>query len=134
MALGRTEDGAKSLEEAVCLAEDLVTRDPANGPSQLELIDSLYAQAKGFAAQAGVPGISSAGQADQWQRAIQALARCHERMNSPELQRTKLPLNQRAKEITRAANEAQAALAKIAAGGGPSPAPTETGKPHIKHP
>lgn len=137
LALGQTELGAQSLAEAVRHAEALVARDPANGPAQLELTESLRAQAKGYAIQVGLAGIAPARQMELWQRALQSLTRCQQRMELPELRRNKAALETRAKALTQAMNEAQSALAKIAAGAGSiSPLPVkdklETQQPTTK--
>jgi serine/threonine protein kinase len=134
LALGRTEEGAQNLEEAVRKAEKLAGRDPANGSFQLEFIDSLLAQAKGFATQAKLLEITPARQVELWQRAIQTLARCQERMASPELQRNKASLVTQEKKVAQGMNEAQAALTKIATDARPTSAAPANDKSEIKQP
>ena len=115
IALGRFDEGMTNLQEAVRLGESLVRRDSSNGESQATLVEVLQAQAKGYAKIAGAPGNSPDRQVELWQLAVQALTRCDERLASPELERMKPQLSKKVKEVTQALNEAQVALAKIAA-------------------
>ena len=132
--LGQIETGAQNLAEAVDRAEKLLARDPANGSSVLEVIDSRLAQAKGFATQAALPGNSPAHQADLWQRAIETLGHSQERIHSPELQRRKGSLAERSEKIAQAMSLAQAAIAKIATEPRPTSAAPVNDKPEIKQP
>ena len=83
IALGRLDEGLTNLDEAVRLAESLAERDPANGSSQDTLVWALQNEADGCATVAGSLGISRARQAALWQRAITALTRCQEKLDSP---------------------------------------------------
>jgi tetratricopeptide (TPR) repeat protein len=116
IALGRFDEGLTNLDEAVRLAEPLVERDPLNGSSQELLAEVLQDEAKGCAKVAGSPGISRARQAELWQRAIAALTRCQEKLDSPQLaQMTQSQLTQQRNDVAPALNEARNAAAKLGA-------------------
>jgi tetratricopeptide (TPR) repeat protein len=121
IALGRFDEGLTNLADGVRLAEGLVQRDPANGAFQERLVDGLQDEAKGCAKVADWPGISRARQAELWRRAIAALTRCQERLDSPQL--TRIPRSQSSvtisgtkqrNEVARALSEARDAYAKFA--------------------
>jgi serine/threonine protein kinase len=113
IGLGRFDEGVTNLQEAVRLAENLIVRDPMNGSSQVQLIDSLQLQAEGFAKIAHTPGTSPVRQVELLQQAVQSLTRCQERLALPELERIRSQLSQKAKEIAQELNEARSTLAKI---------------------
>jgi tetratricopeptide (TPR) repeat protein len=116
IALDRFDEGLTNLNEAVRLAEALAERDPSNGSSQDLLVGVLQDEAKGCAKVAGSPGISRARQAALWQRAIAALTRCREKLDSLQLKQTPPPwMTQLRDEIESALSQARAAAAKLAA-------------------
>jgi tRNA A-37 threonylcarbamoyl transferase component Bud32/tetratricopeptide (TPR) repeat protein len=115
IALGRFDAGLTNLDEGVRLAESLAERDPSNGSSQDLLVEVLQDEAKGCATIAGSPGISRARQAELWQRAITALTRCQEKLDSPQLeQMPQSRLTRQRNETESALNKARDAYAKIA--------------------
>ena len=115
IALGRFDEGLTNLDVAVRLAEALAERDPLNGSSRDMLAEVLQDEAKGCAKVAGSPGISRARQAELWQRAIAALTRCQEKLDSPQLaHQPKSQLIKMRSEIESALNEARNGYAKIA--------------------
>lgn len=114
IALGRFDEGLTNLDVAVRLAEALAERDPLNGSSRDMLAEVLQDEAKGCAKVAGSPGISRARQAELWQRAIAALTRCQEKLDSPQLaQMTQSQLTQQRNDVSRALSEARSAFEKL---------------------
>jgi tetratricopeptide (TPR) repeat protein len=115
IALGRFDEGMTNLQLAVELAESLVARDPANGLSQQMLAELLQQEGEGWMKVTGSPGISRERQAEDWQRAIMAVTRCQEKLDSPQLaHQPKSQLIKKRSEIESELNEARNGYAKIA--------------------
>jgi tetratricopeptide (TPR) repeat protein len=118
IALGQVEAGMTNLQEAVRLAGEVLAHDPVNGSSQSQLIGSLHAQAKGLAAIAQSPGSSPARRADLWAQVIQILSGCQEKLASPAMAQIRASEVGTAKKIAQDLDQARAALARLATGGG----------------
>jgi len=113
IALDRFDEGLANLQAGVQLTENLIRRDPVNGTSQLQLIESLQQQANGLVKIANFPGTGSVRQMELLRQAVQSLTRCQGRLALPELERIRPQLSKKAKEITQELEEARSALAKM---------------------
>ena len=110
---GRSEEGLEELHQAVILAEKQVAQDPSNFVPQISLVSVLQRQSNGYASLARKPEATAAQRTDYWQRAIEGLARCEEKLNLPNVEKATRTRGLRT-DIARDLTEARAALGALA--------------------